>query len=376
MVTYTNLQFECKTEIESMPSELLAVGMSTLLMSIQCALVTDEALQHKHVSLIPTQTLTLVSQAKDITLSPDGKNLSVWDDEDVVSLRDARTGKIKFTLDIISDYSKSFVFSPDGQRFAAVDASGSIRLWDVDSGIEQRVSKTNYAMVPALAFSPDGKTLASSSGRNQDVILWDIESGRKLQGLPVELVFSLAFSPDGKLLATGNTGGEIVIWDWMEGQRIQTLFDSNCRTLQIVHSLQFLKDGESMIAAYGPLHPYRQRSGIRIWNLNTGEQLVELLTPRPASRIAVSPDEQNVAVAMNAAHKARSADIAIFNLAEKRHIASFAAHENVVDKSQTEITALQFSSSGQQITSGGRDGVVKHWELSELTGRRVSGEHK
>ena len=65
-----------------------------------------------------------------------------------------------------------------------------------------------------VAFSPDGAVIASGS-RNQSVMLWDVESGRRMRHLQghTGAVRSVAFSPDGTTLASGSEDGAVALWD-------------------------------------------------------------------------------------------------------------------------------------------------------------------
>ncbi len=62
------------------------------------------------------------------------------------------------------------------------DLSGGIELWDTTTGENVRDFDGGYSGNDAVAFSPDGKTLAVG-GANQNILLWDTESGKLLWSL-------------------------------------------------------------------------------------------------------------------------------------------------------------------------------------------------
>jgi WD40 repeat protein len=152
----------------------------------------------------------------------------------------------------LSDFSLApLAFSPDGQLLAVAENNGATNVWNV---VDNKLVATFYALHPnaaprplrprglCLAFSPDGRALAI--GYSDDVVrIFDINSGKvKLKlGKPAlsgygSGVRTIAFSPDGKLLATG-INGKVIIWQIESGRRL--------KTMQLPHSsLAFSPNGQ------------------------------------------------------------------------------------------------------------------------------------
>lgn len=132
---------------------------------------------------------------------------------------------------------RALAISPD-KTVVAAGRANAIHLYNAISGEHLRslvapnlktsdgkpVTGAHLTIVEALAFSPDGKQLASSSF--QEVLLWDVQTGKILQQLGgfAERVMALAFSPDGKLLATGGGAptedGEVKVFEVATGKLV------------------------------------------------------------------------------------------------------------------------------------------------------------
>src|SRR5262249_24284840 len=119
---------------------------------------------------------------------------------------------------------RSFVFRPDGQTIASMDERGRVRMRPVVAGrgIERDLDVRSSAAV--VSFSPDGHYLAV--GRYEpDVVLFDLGRGGpgRLLGIPVRETKDLRFSPDGRTLAiSSHLSPEIILWDLEAGRRRMT----------------------------------------------------------------------------------------------------------------------------------------------------------
>jgi WD40 repeat protein/serine/threonine protein kinase len=119
--------------------------------------------------------------------------------------------------------ARSMTLSPDGRVLTLGTTSGGVRLWDLQSAREKQVLTEKDLEPTFLVYRPDGKTLISNHASNQ-VKRWDLFSGKKEANLKETAPCSCAlFSPRGTILATGHSDGAVRLWDADSGALRDTL---------------------------------------------------------------------------------------------------------------------------------------------------------
>ncbi|MFV1965689.1 MAG: WD40 repeat domain-containing protein [Pirellulaceae bacterium] len=125
--------------------------------------------------------------------------------------------------------ASALAFSPDGKTLA-VGGYQEVLLWDLASGkLSKRVGVGQItSFVHALAFGKDGRSLVVAEGtphRSGAVRVLDVETGRQSSSFeePKDVVYSVASSPDGKLLAASGADGLAHIWSMEEKKLVATI---------------------------------------------------------------------------------------------------------------------------------------------------------
>jgi WD40 repeat protein len=142
----------------------------------------------------------------DVAFSPDGTMLASAlygysaAPPGALVLWDVATGEIITSVDH-TDGVRSVAFSPDGKQLAIGTEDNLVILWDVATQTVIRTLTGHTNSVWTLDFSPDGSLLVSA-GITQ-VIVWDPATGAPLAGPDGQ--FCAAFSDDGTLIATGGS---------------------------------------------------------------------------------------------------------------------------------------------------------------------------
>ncbi len=120
-----------------------------------------------------------------------------------------------------------FAFSPDGRQMLAATAGlegrpGTVvKLWDIATSRELFSLSGRRWPVASVAFSPDGRLLATvdtyfhppDTTGDQDVKLWDANTGRPVQSFAAKAGLSLQFSPDSRLLLVWKQQARGIVWD-------------------------------------------------------------------------------------------------------------------------------------------------------------------
>ncbi len=101
--------------------------------------------------------------------------------------------------------------------------AGKVILWDVESGRRVGAIGNEYDSVLAADISPDQGKVALG-GPDRLVKIYSSGNGELLHKLKkhTDWVTALAFSPDGEMLASGDRNGGVTVWDADSGQELFT----------------------------------------------------------------------------------------------------------------------------------------------------------
>jgi len=326
--------------------------------------------------LIPAPISPDAYTAPSLAFSPDGRDLAagwVESGSPIVALRDVGTGRERWRIAPPVSESLCLAFSPDGLSLAVGPSergdSGPMKLYDVRDGEERSPSKSagRLSYYQHLAFSPDGRYVAGTrQGRvwvlneSKDESPWE---GR----LDSRELYDVAFSPDGRYVAAagdgpmkcrgfaafgfsswscGVKGGAVGLWDVATGERLLDL-----QPPQRARTVAFSPDG-STLASGG-------WDGLRLWSLPEGRG--RWVVSGRVERLAYTTDGRSLALLIGKTYEAEAIDeVWIWDVTAERV-------RTILRGVPGSPRALAFSPDGRAVVVGGDEGIVR-WDLETERG--------
>jgi WD40 repeat protein len=273
-----------------------------------------------------------------VAFGKDGKILATRGGLDgLVRLWDPVTGKELRTIENVSRRSSALTFSPDGKTLAIGDAK-AVSLVDPETGKETK--SIAHAGTTCLTFSSDGKTLATG-GRDSTIRLWDVATGnevRRCEPPKKEPPSQLAFSPDGKHLAAAVRENSALIFDTTTG-----MIAHNFKAFYWPDAVAFAPDGKAVSFGGEPsaLRQFEMKSGNELGQQHSGHL-------SPVTHVAVSANGRWIATGGDGAW--------IWTAFNGEFLRALPVPGHYVE-------ALALSPDGKHAATGGRDKMVRVWEI-------------
>jgi WD40 repeat protein len=190
-------------------------------------------------------------------VSSDGRSIAVLRHaegarDSHVEVRDARSGKPRYTRTISSDsgFNPGLSFSGDGRTLLASACCGRVSTlagWESRSGAP-RFRRTVHAMT--FAFSPDARTLAVGTETGHLMVL-DARTG-KARGPATKAagsgIVQIAVSPNGRLVAVSPANPGVTLWDLPSRRRLGDTFEPPA---DVIPQVAFEPNGRLLITENG-----------------------------------------------------------------------------------------------------------------------------
>ncbi|MCA9126094.1 MAG: serine/threonine protein kinase [Planctomycetales bacterium] len=337
-------------------------------------------------------------QILGLSFHPAGKLLATcdvsWSDQKkgVINIWDLSNGQS--IAQIAESYSPFAIeFSGDGQLLAVACSDGIARTYSTATWQLVHNLKHHQHNVFSVSFHPGGQYLASG-GRDGKLVVSSIETGQTVfQQDDLRDVRDVEFSPDGTLLAAATFGGQVLVWQWPDGELLTRHSNPNGS----ISSMRFGPDGSTLVVCQSagytqlinartsqiyrefPSHQQFTYSGcispdgtlvatcgsdshVRIWSC---------VTPKPPSGISVQktfisdvgaiPGQPLLVTgaAKNQTHFGQAAGEFALTLSDRngKVVRSLQGHTDWTSK-------LAVAPGGHWIVSGSLDGTARIWETA------------
>ena len=279
---------------------------------------------------------------RDIRFSSDSKQIVSVSEDSTCIVREIETGEVVKHVESGSSLFGA-CYSPDGTTLALCGDDKLVRLVSLRDGSVRKLSG-HSDRVHSVQFSSDGKQLVSSS-RDQNVIVWEVATGKvlhELTGHP-SCVHAAIFDASGKQIVS-RCHTQLRIWDAETGEHLDS---SELRIGAEDYSL-VLHPGSSYVAA-GTSIPGFGRGFVSLVDVKTFEQIGSLEQHNaPITSVDFSPCGTR---AVSSSHRS----IKIWDLETMKEVTT-------LDGIESEISCVRFSPDGEMVAAGFQDGTVMIWK--------------
>lgn len=246
----------------------------------------------------------------------------------------------------------SICFSPDGNRVASVTTTGQACIWDLRTNKEVTFEiwgNWPHGGQPSIQFSSDGQTLASGNAHDDGITMWDAASGRKLKSLPVERTDAGGLHPSHSI-GFSPSGSHVALAS-QDGLKMWTTSTEGgmepiwkTDVAYEVNDLSFSLDGK--IVAQTTL------GGVVLRDVETGTPL-RAIQAAILNGFSISPDGARIATG------GRDELVKIWDVRSGVLSKSLAGHVGPVH-------GVMFSPSGTRIVSWADDCTLKIWNCTDI----------
>jgi WD40 repeat protein/serine/threonine protein kinase len=297
--------------------------------------------------------------SKYVGISADGRYISRVNATGHVQIYDAQMGLLVASF---IDWSDNAAFSPDGKSILTSAGGNNIVLLDIQTGkkIHQFLAPGNkmdfWGYAGPVAFASNGK-YAASADRNAEsnntggypaVHVWNVQTGQELQILVghVNTVYSLAFSPDSQYLVTGSADDTARIWNVQTGQEVRRLVGHT----SAINAVAYAPDGRSVLTGSND-------QTVRLWDAQTGTEIRKFIGHSAfVAGVAFAPDGRTVLTG-SGDRTARLWDVS--------------SGQELLRLGHPDMTrSVTFSPDGNFVVTDCDDGNIRLWDLEAI---RASG---
>ena len=219
-----------------------------------------------------------------------------------------------------------------------------VNLFDVNfsyADLTNSVFSQNFRSIMSVAFSQNGELLATGDSRGE-IRVWQVENGQPnwiVHGHS-KGIRAIAISPDGNLIASASFDRDIKLWNTLTGEEFKVLQGHR----DLVRGVAFSPDGAILASC-------SDDCDVRLWNVQTGECIRTLQGHTNWVRsVAFSPGGQIIASC------SEDRTVRLWSTTNYENISILLGHAN-------RVHSVAFSPDGNILASGSDDMDVRLWNV-------------
>jgi hypothetical protein len=267
---------------------------------------------------------------RSLFLSPDSKKLVVsvgsFSNGSVNSFFcvDMANGKTLFQNNLITfqpnlstvyNQKKNQIFSPDGTKLVAfawtMNQKSPVKILNSSTGAtvtEFQIEEATDNGATYVTWSPNSKEIVFGDPHNNTFSIWNVQIAKKVFSYsdPTCRIKNVSYSSDGKFLVCQGVDSLLRIFDATTKtlkKEIVHSRDSRGRAIELDYELT--PDGASLLV-WKP----RGKGSLGVYELSSGNQVIEIGNGLDVSSVAISPNSELVAVQ----YSSKSPENGVFNL--------------------------------------------------------------
>ena len=259
---------------------------------------------------------------------------------------------------------KEITLSPNGTYTALVPYDGPVAIVETLSGqtvanlINFHPDNTPYLAVNQVSFSADNARIATLGALGMSVFVWELPNGKELFRTPVNrgAIVKTVISPNGQILATGHADDTVRIWNIETGEELFSYVNADAPAM-----LNFSPDSRYLISSSSRALMYGSDSdsAAKLWDIKAGKLTAVLHHEKAIQDIVFSPDSKCIATTGIEVHgntdRERNGTVIIWKTKTGEEITR--VHHD------RQVYEFSFSPSSKYLLTGSSDETAKIWDV-------------